>query len=148
MTFQTFSLGSAPVKVAATSSGVEDRTISDGTEPGKVVIYPHGYSVRIKIHLDKAAAEEALGRCGWSPSVTEKVWKKYTPRGGKKRWVLRGSAWLTQRAPSNLGLPMAQANRRWRTRIYSLGVEEDGDGYAVDLQGVRYRDIDRLMGEV
>ncbi len=39
-------------------------------------------------------------------------------------------------------------NRTWRTRIYFLGVEEDGDGYAVDLQGVRYRDIDRFMEDV
>lgn len=148
MSFQTFSLGSSPALVPTTSRGVEDRTITDGTERGEVVIYPHGYSVRIKVHLDKAAAEEALARCGWSLTVTGSAWRKYTPRGGKKRWVMRGSAWLTQRAPANLRLPMAQANRTWRTRIYSLGIEEDDGGYAVDLQGVRYRDIDRFMGEV
>ena len=149
MSFQTFSLGFDPAKATLTSSGVEDRTITDGIDPGKVVIYPHGYSVRIKVHLDKADAELALGRCGWSASASDKVWKKYTPRGGNKRWVLRGSAWLTQRAPSNLGLPMARANKTWRTRIYSLGIEECGsDGYSVDLQGVRYRDIDRFMRDV
>jgi hypothetical protein len=148
VSFQTFSLGSVTAKAGTTSSGVEDHTITDGIDPGKVVIYPHGYSVRIKVHLDKVAAESAFRRCGWSPSASDKVWKTYTPRGGNKRWVLRGSAWLTQRAPSNLGLPMAKANKAWRTRIYSLGLEECGTGYAVDLQGVRYRDIDRFMKDV
>ncbi len=112
MTFETFSLGPSRPK-PVTASGVEGRTITDGIDPGKVVIYPHGYSVRIKVHLDKADAEVALGRCGWSPTASAKVWKTYTPRGGKRRWVMRGSAWLTQRAPSNFRLPMAQVNRSW-----------------------------------
>jgi hypothetical protein len=147
VTFEAVCIGpSRPKPVSA--SCIEGRTITDGIDPGKVVIYPHGYSLRIKVHLDKADAEVALGRCGWSPTASAKVWTAYTPRGGKRRWVMRGSAWLTQRAPSNLRLPMARANQTWRTRIYSLGIEECGTGYALDLVGVRYRDIDRFMREV
>jgi hypothetical protein len=68
------------------------RTTSDDAQPGKAVFYPHAYPKRIKIYLDKAAAEDALGRCSWSPTVNEKAWKNYTPRG-----VGRGGASPTDR---------------------------------------------------
>ncbi len=145
---KTLSKATGPPEGDPAASVVEGRTLTDGISSGKVVVYPHGYSVRIKVHLDGAGAEKALVRCGWSTTVSEKVWTRYRPRGGRQRWVMRGSAWLTQRAPANLKLPMARANREWRTRIYSLGIEESGGGYAVDLQGVRHRDIDRFMQEV
>ena len=146
MMLHTFGFPDASAVPAST--GPECRTITDPASSGDVVIYPHGFSVRISIGLDKASTAQALARCGWHPAVDPKTWVTYTPRGGHRRWVLRGSAWLTQRAPRNPALPLATCNRAWKTRLYSIAVEEDGTSYALNLQGVRHLDVRRLVEEV
>jgi hypothetical protein len=115
--------------------------------PG-VLIYPHGFSGRVTILLRGPEAAFALTGCGWSESPSKRVWKFSTLKNGVERWTLRGSAWLTGRAPSNGKLPFAGRNKLWNTRLYSLAIERKGDAFTVDLQGVRFQDIRKFFSEV
>ncbi len=70
------------------------------------------------------------------------------PGGGATRYVLRGSKWFDERAPSNRKLPFVGRNEAWKTRIYSLAIETKGDQVHVDLQVVRHHDIAKFFETV
>ncbi len=108
-----------------------------------VLIYTHACSLRVGFNLDTPAVLKALERCGWSSDA--RTWKLSKPGGGASRYVLRGSKWLDERAPSNRKLPFVGRNEAWKTRIYSLAVETKGDHVHVDLQVVRHGDIVRFF---
>lgn len=130
------------------SPGPGARTITDSVPDGQVIIYPHGYSVRVTLAMPIEDAIDVLARCGWSESPDPRAWIIYGSKNGIRRCVMRGSAWLTGRAPSNRSLPMARKNAAWRTRIYSLAIDLNDDQVHVDIQGVRYRDVERFMEDV
>lgn len=127
-------------------TSTSDACVTGPRLPG-VLIYPHGYSVRVLISLLGPEVVCALARCGWSESPS-RLWKFSKLKDGTERWTLRGSAWLTGRAPANKKLPIARRNADWNTRFYSLNIERKGDAFTVDLQGVRYHDIRRFFIEV
>jgi len=114
--------------------------------PG-VLIYTHVASPRVSFNIDTPVVLKALERCGWS-SDTPRTWKFSQPGGGASRYVLRGSKWFDERAPSNRKLPFVGRNEAWRTRIYSLAVETKDDEVHVDLQVVRQGDIERFFETV
>ncbi len=125
---------------------IADRTRTDARPPG-VVIYPHGFSVRVRLLADKLAACAALDALGWKPGGGA-GWKTYVPKSGRPRSILGGSAWLTHTAPRNLRLPLARLNRRCKTVLYALAVDELPEHLEMDLVGVRSGDIARLFEEV
>lgn len=112
-----------------------------------VVVYPHGFSVRMWFNIEMAAVAAALPRCGWSEAPS-RAWKYSVSKSGVERWVLRGSKWLNERPPQNSRLPLAGRNLSWKTRLYSLAIERKEGIFAVDLQGVRYTDITKFIVEV
>lgn len=124
-------------------------TYSDGPIPG-VVIYGHGFGVRIQLKVDEQAAAQALAILGWSPEGDPR-WR----RMANGRQVLRGSAWLTHRAPgsrrkgrSRTTSPLTALNRGHHLRLYSVGVDARPEGTSLEIQGVRHRDVDRLLHQV
>ena len=125
---------------------IADRTRTDAP-PAGVVIYPHGFSVRVRLLTDKPAACAALDALGWKPGGGA-GWKTYVPKSGRPRSILGGSAWLTHTAPRNLRLPLARLNRRHKTVLYALAVDELPEHLEMDLVGVRSGDIARLFEEV
>jgi hypothetical protein len=131
----------------AYSTSASDACATGPRLPG-VLIYPHGYSVRVLILLLGPEAVLALARCGWSESPSKRLWKFSKLKDGTERWTLRGSAWMTGRAPSNGKLPFARRNDEWKTCLYSLAIERKNGAFTVDLQGVRFHDIHRFFREV
>lgn len=132
--------------VDPTLSGLSDLTATDPTE-GRVAIYNHGYSVRLRLLVAAEAAEAALERCGWSWQPAAR-WRLSTPKN-RVRWVMKGSTWLTGRAPKNKRLALAKKNADWKTRIYTLAVETSSkEGFCIDLEGVRVGDIVRFVTDV
>jgi hypothetical protein len=129
------------------AQGIDNLTLTDGHIPGSAPIYPHGFCARAIIEQDKPTAEEHLRRCGWEPGGNPR-WKVYAPQNGNRRSVMRGSAWLSHKKPTNKKLPMSRANKTWKTNLYTVGIDEGATHYAVDLEGVRYRDISRFMEQV
>jgi hypothetical protein len=125
--------------------GVSNVSLTD--DANGVIICPHGYSVRLRFNIPLAQAQGALTRCGWSQEPSPTTWKVYGTNG-RQRYVLKGTAWLTHRAPNNKRLPLARMNREWRTKLYALAVELTRDGIFIDLQGVREQDIARFMRDV
>lgn len=107
---------------------------------GSVHVYPHGFSVRVELTGSHELPSIVFGE-GWKGSTT---------RNGI-RFVLRGSAWLAHRKPQGTKTPMARFNRANRTQLYSIAFEtvdtavEDRPRVFVDLQGVRYTDVARVM---
>ncbi len=69
---------------------IADRTRTDA-HPGGVAIYPHGFSVRVRLLGAKLAACAALGAIGWKPGGAT-GWKTYVPKSGRPRsnpWRVR-----------------------------------------------------------
>src|SRR5688572_1885052 len=97
-------------------------------------IYSHGYALRVVLARRREAALEALARIGWS----SKSWKwQYARLKHGERWIVRGSTYVTHRKPRNKGLAMAQLNADWKTNLYSLVIEDDGEAIAIIFHGVR-----------
>lgn len=115
--------------------------------PG-VLIYAHGWSVRVCLDVGQPDALAALARCGWSPNPPARVWRRSSPGPGITRYTLRGSVWLTGRIPKNTKLPFADLNKKWKTRLYSLSVEIRAHDVHVDLAGVRHDDIHKFMQDM
>ncbi len=103
-------------------------------------VYQHGFSVRVKLLLDPVDAAKALAKCGWQSDGKQGGWI----RDSETRQHIRGTAWLTGRAPRNQRLPLAKKNKEWQTKLYGLGVDHGPDGSYLDLSGVRIGDIDRF----
>lgn len=115
---------------------------------GTTPIYPHGFDVRLRLVVPDERATEALGRCGWSPSADARQWTALRRKNGTRSWTMRGSAWLTGRAPKNKLLPLARANKLWKTRLYGIAVEQSAAGFCLDVKGVRFGDVARFIGDV
>ena len=103
--------------------------------------YMHGYSVRVMLALPKADALAALAKVGF-PGTNPKNW------AGKVIRTMRGTAWLTGRAPRNPNLPLSKFNKAHGTNLYGVAVQELPNGYALDLSGVRVNDIDKVCQAV
>lgn len=124
-------------------------TYSDGPVPG-VVIYGHGFGVRLRLKVAEEVATESIATLGWSPEGGSR-WR----RMAHGRQVLRGSAWLAHRAPGSrrkggrrTTSPLTDLNRGRHLRLYSLGVDVRPEGTFLEVQGVRHGDVDRLLHEV
>lgn len=103
--------------------------------------YMHGYSVRVMLTLPKADVLLALAKVGF-PGTNPKNW------AGKVIRTMRGTAWLTGRAPRNPNLPLSKFNKAHGTNLYGVAVQELPNGYALDLSGVRINDIDKVCQTV
>lgn len=124
-------------------------TYSDGPVRG-VVIYGHGYAVRVRLLGVVGELLERLGRLSWRREGHPQ-WR--TMAGGRQ--VLRGSAWLTHRAPGSrrrgkarTKSPLVTLNEAYKMRLYSLGLDIRDEGVFIEVQGVRQDDTRRLLGEV
>lgn len=124
-------------------------TYSDGPVPG-VVIYGHGYAVRVRLPGVVADLIEPLGRISWRREG-HPHWRMMA--GGRQ--VLRGSAWLTHRAPGSRRRgkahprsPLVALNEQHKMKLYSVGIDIREGAVFVEVQGVRQTDIRRLLGEV
>ncbi len=108
--------------------------------PGGVIVYPHAFSIRFRPLLSKDAAVTALAPLGWHPGEPT-GWKTYTPKAGRPRHVIKGSAWLTHTAPRDKRHLLTRFNTEHKTRLYGIAIEDMHDHYEVDLLGVRIPDV-------
>lgn len=121
----------------------EEFDVPRAEEPRR--IWPHGYSVRVRLSLPRGAALEALQRLDWTMDPQRSRWTPATLKGGVRRWTLRGSTFLTQRRPNNKRLPMTKFNSAWKVCLYSLQVELHPEATYLDIHGVRHDDIQRVL---
>jgi len=120
-----------------------------GPKASGVVVYGHGYGVRLRVSCDKARRHDVLQRLGWSATPPESnAWRLVRPGW----WVMRGSAWLTHTGPGvgkkSKSSPLVLFNRKFKTRLYGLGVDLSGDDLHLELQGVRSWDIEKICNVV
>jgi hypothetical protein len=104
--------------------------------------YSHGCSLRAILHVARDAALVALTRIEWEPDSAD--WR-YAKLKHCQRWTARGSTFVTHRKPLNKGLPMAQFNAAWKTNLYSLLVDDEGEGIALTFHGVRRQDVETVI---
>ena len=112
---------------------------------GNVAIYPHGYALRVKLNMERQEALERLSELGWSPDRPSRRWIYSTSKTRGRVWVMRGSVWLTERAPRNRRLPLKRFNDEHRTRFHNLAIVDRAEGLYLDLQGTRIGDVERLL---
>ena len=115
--------------------------------PSGTVVYPHAFSVRHRLLFSKDAAVTALAPLGWHEGEPE-GWTSYTPKAGRPRHVIKGSAWLVHTAPRNQRHPLTRFNSTHRTRLYGIAVEEGKDHYEIDLLGVRIADVQTFFDTI
>jgi hypothetical protein len=108
--------------------------------PEGVVIYPHAYSVRFKVTLEESELLPKLAEVGVPTD-----WKNSILKTGKGRSQMRGSAWLTHRAPRGQKSALARLNQELKTRLYALSFEEGESCWYVDMAGVRWEDTTKLL---
>ncbi len=121
-------------------------TLTSGAT-SRVVIYPHGFGVRVKLTGSKDTVNAALTAIGWSPTGAV-GWK--TMKSG--RWVLGGAAWLSHTAPG-VGrkpkqTPTLKFNKSSSVRLYSLGISRTEGQVHIEIQGVRHGDIKTTLETV
>ncbi len=116
----------------------------DGRHAGRT---PHGFSVRHRLLLPKDAAVTALAPLGWQPDEP-RGWITYTPKAGRPRHVIRGSAWLVHTAPKDKRYALTRFNTAHKTRLYGIAIEEMKDHYEIDLLGVRIADVQTIFETV
>lgn len=111
--------------------------------PEDLPIYSHGFHVRLRLCLPKQEALERLRGIGYA-SVPNRAWKAC----GTDTLALKGSTRLTNRAPlarrGESRSVLQERNRKWRTRLYSVAVDERDVAVFLELQGVRQEDIGRF----
>jgi hypothetical protein len=119
-----------------------------------VLVYSHGFSATFRIKADAARSAECLAAVGWKPG-DHGNWRTIQTQSRVSRWVMRGSTFLTGSGPVGRRgrpkrSPLANANRRWRTRLYSVGVEQRASGTHIELAGTRWTDcqdfFERVLG--
>ena len=108
-------------------------------------IYTHGWSARVLLHVARSEAEARLALIGWPGDARR--WRAQPTHKGGPRWTLRGSAFLTRRKPGAT-TSVGALNKKRGLLLYGLSVQRCGDTYMLDLQGVRRKDLDTLMGSV
>ena len=111
-------------------------------KPDELRIYSHGYTVRVV--LKTSNPEDNLAKIGWSESSSE--WRSCDVAGGR-RWTMRGSSFLTLRAPQlrkGGSSPMALLNKRLKTRLYSIEFDQAAETFLI-IRGVRHHDLERLL---
>jgi len=105
-------------------------------------LYSHGYALRVIVRATRDKALAALEKIDWAPDSSD--W-----RAGKlkhcRRWILRGSTFITHRKPRNERLPMAQFNSASKTNLYSLMIDDDGEEIALIFHGVRRSDVETVL---
>jgi hypothetical protein len=121
--------------------------MSDHGTDDSTPIYPHGFSVRVRITTLDEEVDRVLAVLNWPDG---RCWVQYSVPGGRHRYQRRGSVWLSGRAPRNKNLGLSKLNAAWGTRLYGLGLEiPDEDGALdIDIVGVRQGDVRRLLEDV
>lgn len=114
-------------------------------DPDPRRLWPHGYSVRVRLKISRDEAVAALGALEWSPAARTSRWTPSTLKGNVRRWTLRGSTFVTQRKPTNGKLAMARFNSTWKTVLYSIQIELHPGDVFLDLHGVRHDDIESVL---
>jgi hypothetical protein len=117
----------------------------DPPVPG-CVIYPHGFSVRYRLNLPLEQRLAALTQVRWSPGLAPD-WRQVG-----RRYVIRGSVYLTQRAPRFRGRtrwsPLARFNSARHTALYHIGIQHTTEDTFVELQGVRWTDVATFFEQI
>lgn len=119
---------------------------TDGAHEGVVFIYTHGISARVEITSGASALKEGLLTGGFG--VGGAAWVQLHRSESAWKGRLRGSVWLTGRAPGtrqNKQSPLAQLRRRLGVALFALDVDLEGEVAHLNLQTVRQEDVGRVL---
>lgn len=111
-------------------------------------VYHHGFSVRLCLTASPERTAAGLAALGLPPpeGSRQRTWIDTSTGAGRRRWTMRGSAWLSGRSPRNKKLPLRSFNIAHGLHLYVLAVEQAVDGTAyLDLSGVRERDVSEVV---